>query len=131
MKKQMALLTAILLAFTLTVAARNQQPRQGGERPQMNPKERAAKMAKDLELTADQTQKVEALFEVQKTKMTELREKFQGNQEGRRTALQELRKKWDEELELIIGKEKLEKHRAAEKEQMRQARENRPRQQPQ
>jgi periplasmic protein CpxP/Spy len=129
MKKQMALLTAILLAFTLTVTAQNQQPRQGGERPQMNPKERAVKLAKELELTAEQTQKVEALFEEQKTKMTELREKFQGNQDGRRTALQELRKKWDEELELIIGKEKMEKHRAAEKEQMRQGRENRPRQQ--
>lgn len=131
MKKQMALLTAILLAFTLTATAQNQQPRQGGERPQMNPKERAEKMAKELELTAEQSQKVEALFEVQKTQMTELREKFQGNQEGRRTALQELRKKWDEELEKIIGKEKLEKHRAAEKEQMRQGRESRPRQQQQ
>jgi len=124
MKKQILfLLVAILTAGQFLTAQNEQRP--SGDRPQLNPKERAERMAKELSLNEEQKSKVQALFEEQSAKMTELRQQFQNDQEARRQKMRELREKYDVELEKIIGKENLEKWRNLQQQQFRRQREQR------
>jgi hypothetical protein len=112
--------------MNLTLVAQNQErQRQGGDRPQVDPKSRAEKLAKDLELSDEQKLKVTTLFEEQKNALAELKDKFKDDQEGRKNAMKELRKKWDKDLEAIIGKEKFEKQKAMLQEQMKKRSEGR------
>lgn len=124
MKKQIVFLLVALMTVGQFLSAQNQQ-RQGGERPQMNPKERAEHMAKELGLSDEQKAKIQALYEEQVVKMAEIRQQVQNDQEGRRQKMQELREKYDGELEKIIGKENFEKWRKLQQEQMRRLREQR------
>ena len=86
----------------------------------MTPKERADLMAKELDLTADQTAQVQALCEKQDAKRLEQvaehrkqRELGRQNQDARRKEMREMRlkevEKQQAELEKVIGKEKAEK----------------------
>jgi Spy/CpxP family protein refolding chaperone len=132
MKKQIVFLLIAMLAAGQLLTAQNQQ-RPGGDRPQMNPKERAEHMAKELSLTEEQKTKVQTLFDEQIAKMAEIRQQVQNDPEARRQKMQEMREKYDADLEKIIGKENMEKWRKMQQEQFRQQREqrqgDRPRQQ--
>ncbi len=126
MKKIVLYLFATLITMNLTLVAQNQErQRQGGDRPQVDPKSRAEKLAKDLELSDEQKLKVTALYEEQQKTMAEVRDKFKDDQEGRRKEMQTLRKKWDQDLEVIIGKEKFEKMKAMQAEMMKKRSEGR------
>lgn len=115
---------ATFITMNLTLMAQNQEPQKpGGNRQQFDPKARAEKLAKDLELTDEQKAKVTTFYEEQQKTMAELREKFKDDQEGRRKEMQTLRKKWDQDLETIIGKEKFEKYRAMQAEMMKKRQE--------
>ena len=124
MKKQILFMLMAVLVITFTGTAQNPQ-RQGNRQP--NPKARAEQMAKDLSLTDAQKQQVQVLFEEQQAKMKELRESGDTNQDARREELKKLRSEWDKQLESIIGKENMKKHRAMMKERAKENAANRPR----
>ncbi len=117
MKKQILFLLMVLSAMICTGTAQAPQ-KQANKQP--NAKVRAEQMAKDLSLTETQKQQVQALFEEQQTKMKELRESGEANQEARKEELKKLRSEWDSKLESIIGKENMEKHKAMMKEKAKE-----------
>jgi Spy/CpxP family protein refolding chaperone len=123
MKKQILFL--LIAFFSVSISAMAQEPQHqgngggGGNRQQMDPKTRAEQMAKDLELTDEQKTQVQTLFEEQQVAFKKLREEAGDDQEARRAKMQEFRKKSDTDLEKIIGKEKLDKHKAMQAERMR------------
>jgi periplasmic protein CpxP/Spy len=118
MKKQILLLLLAVFAMNITIVAQTQQRQ--GDRPQVNAKARAEQMAKDLSLTDDQKQQVQALFEEQQAKMKEMKA-APGDQNAKREEMKGLRKGWDEKLEGIIGKENMAKHKAMMAEKAKEA----------
>jgi Spy/CpxP family protein refolding chaperone len=114
MKKYLMLTLALLFSMQMLVTAQNQR---NGQRVQQTPKERAERLAKQLELTAEQQTQVEALFVKQDADRTKWREEMRANNQGAgfdrekmRAQFDERRKAENEALEKIIGKEKMEKY---------------------
>lgn len=140
MKKYAVLMVAAMLMIGMSVSAQNGQRGQRNndsnrqrQAMSMTAKERADWMAKQLDLTADQKVKVEALYEKQDAKRKEQMEKFREQREkmteNRDNTREEMRaqrekemKENQAELESIIGKEKMEKLNS-----LRQSRQNTPR----
>jgi Spy/CpxP family protein refolding chaperone len=118
MKKQILLLLVAVFAMNFAIVAQNQQKQ--GDKAQVGAKVRAEQMAKDLNLSDDQKQKVQALFEEQQAKMKEMKA-ASTDQNARREEMKGLRKGWDEKLEGIIGKENMEKHKAMMMEKAKEA----------
>lgn len=118
MKQRFGILLIAFLTLSFSGIAQQQER---GNRQDWSPAARAERMAKDLELTADQKVKVQALFEKQQAEMVKLREEGQAttDREARRQQMTELRKKWDADLEKIIGAEKMAKHKAMQEERTR------------
>lgn len=138
MKKYGMLVMAF--AFSLAVSAQDQMPPQGGQRgqgqemrqgnrPQMTPQMRAERMAKQLDLTADQTAQVKALYEKQDAERQKKQGEVQKTREEMRAQFETERKAQDTELEKIIGPEKMKKLQDIRAERMKQRGENGPRQQ--
>lgn len=121
MKQRFGILLIALLTLSFSGIAQQQERGERGNRQDWSPAARAERMAKDLELTADQKVKVQALFEKQQAEMVKLREEGQAStdREARRQQMTELRKKWDADLEKIIGAEKMAKHKAMQEERTR------------
>ena len=125
MKKYLFLVATLLLTLSITVSAQNNNKRNDNNRRtdrimNMSPKERADLMAKELDLTVEQTAQVEALCEKQDAeRLVQVEEHRSGrgtgssNRDARREEMRVLRLKEVErhnaELEKIIGKEKLDK----------------------
>ena len=125
MKKYLFLVATLLLTLSMTVSAQNNNRRNDNNRRtdrimNMSPKERADLMAKELDLTVEQTAQVEALCEKQDAeRLVQVEEHRSGrgtgssNRDARREEMRVLRLKEVErhnaELEKIIGKEKLDK----------------------
>lgn len=128
MKKYAMVMLGVMLAIGLSVSAQDGQRRQrsgNDNRPRqemrMTAKERTEWMAKQLELSADQTAKVQALMEKQDALRVKQRETMKAlreqgsttdrdkNREEMRTLREKEVKEFDAELESIIGKEKMEK----------------------
>ena len=109
MKKQILLLLVAVFAMNFAIVAQGQSKQ--GDKAQVGAKARAEQMAKDLSLSDDQKQQVQALFEEQQAKMKELKA-APGDQNAKREEMKGLRKGWDEKLESIIGKENMAKHKA-------------------
>ena len=138
MKKYLFLVATILLTMSMTVSAQNNRRnldnrrgnmdnRRSERMMKMTPKQRADLMAKELDLTADQAAKVEALIEKQDAKRLEQvkeqrSERGTGtqNRDARRDEFRKMREKemqaQQAELEKIIGKEKVEKWNELRKE---------------
>lgn len=136
-----ALVGLFALSFTLEAQNNRRDGRQGARTEnRWTAKDRADAMAKQLELTAEETAKVQALFEKQDVERAKQvatqradRERMTGDREARREAMREAREKAvaenDAELEKIIGKEKVEqwkKLRAERQNDNRQGRRNAP-----
>ena len=126
MKKYAMFMLAAILTIGLPISAQDGQRKQRSNdnrlhrEMRMTAKERAEWMAKQLELTADQTEKVQALLEKQDdkrteqiTKLREQREQEITNRNKKREQIRALRENESKEnrveLEGIIGKEKMEK----------------------
>ncbi len=126
MKKMTWMVLIAMLAMSCTLEAQNNT--RGRRDRRVNPrteyrwtaKDRTDFIAKELELTAEQVTKVQALFEKQDAERAEQvaahrarRDQAMGNREVRRKEMQEAREKavakQDTELEKIIGKEKTER----------------------
>lgn len=113
MKKFTLMAIIGLLALSFSLSAQNNNPRRIA-----TSKERAELMAKELKLSAEETTKIEALFDKQdkeRAKQIEenraTRENLQTDREARRKEMQDLRAKAvaenDAQIEAIIGKEKM------------------------
>ncbi len=132
MKKYLFLATAFLLTMSMSLSAQNVNNRRGGNNRgnsdtrrseqvnRMTPQQRADLMAKQLELSVDETAKVLALIEKQDAKRAEQvaehrkqRDMGRQNRDVDREKMRALRLKEVEEhnaeLEKIIGKEKVAK----------------------
>ena len=136
MKRYAMFMLAAMLTIGLSATAQNGQRKQrnnDNNRPRqemrMTAKERADWMSKQLELTTEQTVKVQALLEKQDAKRAEQiakqREQTTVNREKSREEMRTLREKEmkenQAELESIIGKEKMEKLNS-----LRESRQERP-----
>lgn len=140
----MALAAIFTLSFSLTAQNKTdngRDGRRGMSELRWTAKERVENMAKQLELTADQKAKVEALFEKQDAlrkeqvaRQQEKREEMTEDRAARRQEMMELRNKAvaenDAQLEQIIGKEKMEQWKTYRDEQMKKMRERIPSGQP-
>lgn len=129
MKKYLMLTLALLFSMQMLVTAQNQR---NGQRVQQTPKERAERLTKQLELTAEQQTQVEALFVKQDADRTKWREEMRANNQGAgfdrekmRAQFDERRKTENEALEKIIGKEKMEKYLKWQEEMRQQRQQNR------
>lgn len=140
MKKHGFIVMAFASIFSLAVSAQDQMPPQGGQRgqgqemrqgnrPQMTPQARAERLAKQLDLTADQTAQVKALYEKQDAERQKRQGDVQKTREEMRAQFETERKAQDTELEKIIGPEKMKKLQDIRAERMKQRGENGPRQQ--
>ena len=125
MKKHLFLAVALLVTMSMSMSAQNNTNRNANNKrteqvAKVSPKERADMMATKLDLTADQTAKVQALMEKQDAeRATQVAEhRKQGNvgtqdrdkrrEEMRASRLKEV-EQHNAELEKIIGKEKVAK----------------------
>ena len=126
MKKNLLLVTALLLTMSMSMSAQNNNRqngdnnRRGEQMVRTTPEERAELMTKQLDLTADQKAKVLVLLKKQDKERMEQMEKFReqftaGTQmtdaqreEMRASRLKEVEKQ-NADLEKIIGKEKVAK----------------------
>ncbi|MEA5080731.1 MAG: hypothetical protein VB024_03790 [Dysgonamonadaceae bacterium] len=144
MKKNVLFLLVALLSMSLSVGAQDtvkgRRAENGKDAQRMmgwTAKDRASAMAKQLELTADQTAKVEALFVKQDAKRAEQMEKQKAqrdqavvDREARREEMKILREKEiaanDAELEAIIGKAKMDQWKAMRAERRDQMSKDRP-----
>jgi predicted RND superfamily exporter protein len=122
MKQRMYVMLVALLVMSMSAFAQQQRGERNERQQSITPEARAEQMKKDLDLTADQKAKVKVLFETQQKEMEKLRTEAQGDQANRREQATQLREKWDKELEKIIGKEKMAKHKALQAERMQNRR---------
>lgn len=135
----MALLAIFTLSFTLEAQnnGRNRRDNRQEARSGMKwtAKDRADIMAKQLNLTAEEKTKVEALFEQQDAKRTEQMSKQSADRQEKmqdrnkhREEMQALREQAvaenDAELEAIIGKEKMEQWKQFRAERQKEMRNN-------
>ena len=140
MKKYGMLALAFSFILSLAVSAQNQMPpqgqgergprpemRQGGDRQQMTPQVRAERLAKQLDLTADQQAQVQALYEKQNADRQKKMAEARTSGEDMRAKFEAERKAQDVELEKIIGPEKMKKLQDMRAERMKQRGENGPR----
>ena len=128
MKKYLFLVATLLLTVSMSVSAQRNQRNTGNRADngrseqikKMTPKERADLMAKELDLTAEQTTQVQAMCEKQDAERLEQvnaqrSERGTGtqNRDARREEFREMREKemqaQHEDLVKIIGKEKADK----------------------
>jgi len=103
----------LLFAFVLIlgIGANAQNPQGNGPMGMRGtPKERAAVLVKQLELTPEQATQLEEFYTQQDKARAELRAQFQDNREGMREKFMEQRKADDTKLEQILGKEKFQKY---------------------
>ena len=125
MKKMVVMAVVAIFTLSGTLEAQNntrnrRDTRQGARTEQRwTAKDRVETMTKQLELTAEEAKKVQALFEKQDAKRAEQvaahradRERGNRDRDARRQEMQTAREKAvaenDAELEKIIGKEKME-----------------------
>jgi Spy/CpxP family protein refolding chaperone len=73
-------------------------------------KDRATDLKTKLELTDDQTKKIESIFENNHTKMDALFEKDKNDREASRTAIKEIMDNTDKEIEKVLDKDQLAKY---------------------
>lgn len=134
MKKYGILVLAFAFIFSLTIAAQDQMPPQGGQRPEMRqgdrpqatPQMRADRLAKQLSLTDAEKAQVQALFEKQDANRKKNQGDVQKSREEMKAQFDAERKVQDEELAKIIGTEKFEKYQAMRAERMKQRGDNAP-----
>lgn len=133
MKKYAMLALATIFTINLSVMAQGQTPDQKGnwgknemkhaQKPMVSAAERADKMAKNLGLSAEEKEKVQALFEKQDAKRQEFKEKGEKIRTEVKTKMDAERKSNDEELAKIIGAEKFQKLQAMRTERMEKMKE--------
>jgi len=143
MKKYVMLAFAAILSLGITISAQDQTPPLGGQGGpggqrgqgmQFTPKERADRLAKQLNLTDEEKAKVEELYKNQDARREKMKQEMdqkkndkkseiKEDQEKNRAKYDEQRKADDEDLLKIIGKEKFEKYQTMRTERQNRMRE--------
>ncbi|MDD3078688.1 MAG: hypothetical protein PHH37_06255 [Paludibacter sp.] len=137
MKKYVMLALTVIFSMSFVLNAQDQRPPRGergpeGKRMEITAKDRAERLAKQLELTEEQKAKVQALYEKQDKKREEMRaeakeqrEKADKSREEMREKMEAERKANDTELESIIGKDKMTQLKQIREERMKRMQERR------
>lgn len=139
MKKKAMLALATVFMMSLSVMAQdpNQNPTpeksmdkgkhemKRDHKQMITPEKRAEKLAKDLELTADQKAKVQSLFEKQDAKRKEQMVKEESTKKEMRAKFESERKANDEELTKILGPEKFQKLQSMRADQLQKMKDKR------
>ena len=112
MKKELILTVSLSLFFALATIAQQQE-----KAPNKATEKRAERMATELGLTDVEKAKVQALFEKQTIDYKVAKEKLSSKDADFKTKLEAIHKKQEQELEKVIGKEKLAKHKENRKQE--------------
>ncbi len=112
MKKH--LIFTLALSLFITVATMAQE---ATKKPVNMSEKRAERMATELGLTDVEKAKVQALFEKQTIDYKDAKEKLSPKDADFKTKLKAIHKKQEQELEKVIGKEKLAKHKENRKQE--------------
>jgi protein CpxP len=96
-KKQIVKLLFAVGMLTMMIAAVS-----NAQRMRMSPEERAKALTDSLALDSTQTAQVIAIFKDQQAAMDKVREDSQGDREGMRGAMMDLRKKTDDKIMAIL-----------------------------
>ncbi|MCI0559667.1 MAG: hypothetical protein MN733_14335, partial [Nitrososphaera sp.] len=108
-----AVLAALIVVTQVTVTAQTPQAMPLGQdqgATVRTPEERAKELQKQLTLTDEQTAQVIEIYQGTYQRRVELSKSSMGDPEGSRTALQELTKKEDSEIEALLSAEQLAKY---------------------
>jgi len=111
----------VLVAGLLQVSFAQQR----GQGMRMSPKERAEALGKQLELDSVTVGKITTIMEKSQKEMMAKREELQGDMDGMRAAMTELREKQTKDIKALLTKEQSAKYDDILKEQM-QRMQNRP-----
>ena len=93
MKKTALLIFLFIFQFTISYAQKG-----------FSPKDRVTELKTKLELTDNQTKKIETIFEENHKKMDALFEKNKNDQESSRKAMKEIMDNTDKEIEKVLDK---------------------------
>lgn len=104
------------VALSLFIAVATTAQESGKKAVNMSEK-RAERMADELKLTTTEKAKVQALLEKQASDYKQAKEKLSPKDANFKTKLEALHKKQEQELEKVIGKEKLAKHKENRKQE--------------
>ena len=125
---------ALIALFTMGISVsaqdatqqkKNDNGKNGPREMRFTPAQRAERMAKQLDLTADQKAQLEKLFEKQDAQRAEQMSKAQdqkANREEMRAQREKEMQANDAELEKIIGKEKMDQWKATRAQRMQNMR---------
>ena len=105
------LLAVVFVAGTLQTAFAQ------GQGMRMSPKQRADTLGKQLSLNAETVVKVTAIFEKYQKGITDKRNEFQGDMDGMRAAITEIREKQNKEIIALLTKEQAAKYDEIQKQQ--------------
>ena len=105
----MKLIAFVLLLVLVQLSVINAQGR-------MNPKERAADLKTKLELTDEQSQKIEAIFVETQQKSKEIRDSTSGNREEMMKAIKPLNEAADKKIDSILTDKQKEQYAKIKKE---------------
>jgi Skp family chaperone for outer membrane proteins len=116
--------TIILTTFTFTFFTCSGESGDRENRGRMNPEQRAAQLKETLDLSSEQTRKIEKIFIASQKKMLQMREEFQGDRSQMRQLMRESREEVDALIEEILTEEQKTKyeHYQQEREERRRSR---------
>jgi hypothetical protein len=120
-QRLLVILTLVVFAGLLQMAFAQGR----GQGMRMSPKDRADTLGKQLSLDTVKVAKVAAIFEKYQKIMADKRNELQGDMDGMRAAMTEIRDKQNKEIIGLLTKEQAKKYEDILKEQM-QRMQNRP-----
>lgn len=91
----------------------------------MSPEDRAARLKELLDLTDEQTKKVEQIYKKSQEKMSEMREQFQGDRSQMREKMMENQEETTKKIEEILYEDQITLFREYQEEREEQRRERR------
>lgn len=107
----------IVLLAVVFIAGIMQTAFAQGQGMRLSPKQRADTLGKQLGLDSATVAKVTAIFEKSQKEMTDKRTELQGDMEGMRAAMTEIREKQNKEIIALLTKEQAAKYDEIQKQQ--------------
>lgn len=107
----------IVLLAVVFIAGIMQTAFAQGQGMRLSPKQRADTLGKQLGLDSATVAKVTTIFEKSQKEMTDKRTELQGDMEGMRAAMTEIREKQNKEIIALLTKEQAAKYEEIQKQQ--------------
>ena len=105
------------IIFMLLIAAVFMATNLNAQRRRMDPKERIKQLKADLNLTDEQTVKIEAIFKEQMDEFMKLRDSFSGDRSGIREKFMSIRDKYNKKINSVLTEEQQKKYKKMQDEQ--------------